>query len=101
MRLVGHRPKSLREALLHELCTKLGYCNSLTVDDLTAGLDVDEIVRMVFVAEGMDPDASMLREDLREPVAQIVDDWLFDPNGRGRRSRLPREREPGHGDGHV
>jgi len=87
---MGYHPESLREALLYELCTKLGYCNSLTADDLTSGLDANEIARMVFVAEGMDPEPPMLSKESREPVARMVDDWLFNPNGRGRKSGLPR-----------
>jgi hypothetical protein len=85
---MGVRPKSLREALLHELCVGLGYCNDLKADALAGDFSADEIVRMVLVAEGMDP--VMTDKELVAPVARMVDDWLFSPGGRGAKSGLPR-----------
>jgi hypothetical protein len=83
---VGYRPKSRRQALLHELCAKHGYCSTgLTVDDLTENLSADEIADLVIRRDGLDP---VLDSSHRDDVAQIVRDWLFDPNGRGARSRL-------------
>ena len=88
--MVGIRPTSRREALLQEVCAKSGFCNGVDADDLVEGLGRDEIVRMVFVAEGFQPDSAMWQRTLREPMERMVDDWLFNPNGRGAKSGLPR-----------
>jgi hypothetical protein len=86
---MGYRPKSRREALLHELCARGGYCTTgLTVDDLTAELSANEITEMVLRGEGLDP--VMTDRKQSAAVLRIVQDWLFDPRGRGVRSRLPR-----------
>jgi hypothetical protein len=87
---VGFRPASRREGLLDELCTKGGFCNCLNADDLVDGLSRQDIVRMVFVAEGFGDDPAMWERRLREPMERMVDDWLFEPNGRGAKSGLPR-----------
>lgn len=85
---MGFKPRSRREALIYELCVRLGYCNELTAQELADELGSQKIVEMVLVSEGLDP----VRTDrkLREPVACMLDDWLFDPRGRGVRSGLPR-----------
>lgn len=85
---MGYRPKSLRDALLVELCHRGGYCSTgLTEDDLTDGLGGREIAEMVLRGEGLDPvmDAKQL-----DYVTRLVNDWLFDPRGRGAKSGLPR-----------
>jgi hypothetical protein len=85
---VGHRPKSRREALLYELCARGGYCSAgLTVDDLTDELAADQIAEMVLRGEGLDP---VIDGQQRDQVARTVNDWLFDPHGRGATSGLPR-----------
>ncbi len=86
---MGYRPRSRREALLQELCARGGYCSTgLTVDDLTAELSANEITEMVLRGEGLDP--VMTDRKQSAAVLRIVQDWLFDPRGRGVRSRLPR-----------
>jgi hypothetical protein len=85
---VGYLPTSRRDALLHELCARGGYCSTgLTVDDLTDGLSAHEIAEMVLRGEGLDP---VIDRTQRDRVARIVTDWLFDPCGRGDGSGLPR-----------
>jgi hypothetical protein len=88
---VGFRPKSLREALLLELCAHGGYCSTgLTADDLTDDLSADEITEMVLHGEGLNTDPLMGSGKARDEVGRMVRDWLFDPGGRGVRSGLPR-----------
>jgi hypothetical protein len=85
---VGYRPKSRREALLYELCAHSGYCSTvLTVDDLADELGADQIAEMVLRGEGLDP---VIDGKQRDQVARTVEDWLFDPRGRGAMSGLPR-----------
>ena len=53
---MGHKPGSRREALLHELCVRQGYCSTgLSADDLTEELGAGEIAEMVLRGEGLDP----------------------------------------------
>jgi hypothetical protein len=86
---MGYRPKSRRDALLHELCARGGYCSTgLTVDDLTDELSADEITEMVLRGEGLDP--VMGSGKARDEVGRMVKDWLFHPRGRGAKSELPR-----------
>jgi hypothetical protein len=82
------RPMNLREAVLAELCAKYGFCNELTADDITDLDSRTQVTRAVLVAEGFDPDCCEKR--IRWMVESVVDDWLFDPRGRGVRSGLPR-----------
>ena len=89
LRRMGGPPVSRREALLRELCMDLGFCDTgLTPDDLTDGVAATEIVELVLSGEGLDPTATP--GTLRQAMRQLIDDWLFDPNGRGARSGLPR-----------
>jgi hypothetical protein len=86
---MGHRPKSRREALLHELCVRGGYCSTgLTVDDLTDELSASEITGMVLRGEGLDP--VMMDRKPYAGVLWMVQDWLFDLHGREVRSGLPQ-----------
>jgi len=86
---MGYRPSSRREALLHELCARGGYCSTgLTVDDLTDELSADEITEMVLRGEGLDPGLTDRKQSAG--VLRTVQDWLFDPQGRGAKSGLPR-----------
>jgi hypothetical protein len=87
-RAMGSRPESRRAALLHELCARHGYCNDLDADSFTDARDVDAVVDAVLVAEGLDP--ATCERATRAPLAEAVNDWLFDPQGRGVRSGLPR-----------
>jgi hypothetical protein len=50
-------------------------------------LGADEIAEMVLRREGLDP---VIDGKQRDQVSQTVRDWLFDPQGRGARSGLPR-----------
>jgi hypothetical protein len=82
-------PASRREAALRELCVGLGFCDTgLTPDDLADPIASAEMVDLVLRREGLDP--ATTRSTLRESVLRVVEDWLFDPNGRGARSGLPR-----------
>ena len=86
---MGYRPRSRREALLYELCARGGYCSTgLAVDDLTAELSADEITEMLLRGEGLDP--VMTDRKQSADVLRMVQDWLFDPRGRGASSGLPR-----------
>jgi hypothetical protein len=44
------------------------------------------MVELVLRGEGLDP--STTPGTLRESIEQLIDDWLFDPNGYGARSGL-------------
>ena len=84
-------PRSRREACRQELCTRLGYCEGkeryLTEDDLDADT-ADEVVDAVLIFEGLDPVVADSKQ--RAQIKAVVHDWLFDPDGRGKRSGLPR-----------
>ena len=86
---MGPAPSTVRAAMMADVCHKLGFCD-LDPDDITDAMSRDEIVRMIFVADGLSGDSWRWERSWREGVEQIVDDWLFDPRGRGARSRLPR-----------
>jgi hypothetical protein len=70
---------------------RLGYCGGddrwLAPSDLD-GDTADAVVDSVLVVEGLDPATVDPRQ--RAQIMAIVDDWLFAPDGRGRRSGLPR-----------
>jgi hypothetical protein len=85
---VGSRPASRRAALLDELCRDLGYCNDLPAESLAGAGCAEEIIDSVLVAEGLDP--ATCDRATRATLAKVVDDWLFDPQGRGVQSGLPR-----------
>jgi hypothetical protein len=57
------------------------------VDDLSAELNAAQITEMVLRGEGLD---RMIDDKQRGQVARMVEDWLFDPCGRGASSGLPR-----------
>lgn len=85
---MGVKPNTLREALLEELCAQQGFCSTgLTPEDLTESLTAQEIAEMVLAGEGLDPQIDSRSRDM---IARTVSDWLFDPDGRGARSGLPR-----------
>ena len=72
------------EALLYELCGKHGWCGALqhTAEMLQLRhADTETIVAAIARAERTPPE---------EWIAQVVDDWLFDADGQGARSGLPR-----------
>ncbi len=80
---------SRREALLRALCIGLGFCDTgLTPDDLGDAMTASEIADLVLSGEGLDP--ATTRRTLHDSIRQVIDDWLFDPNGRGANSGLPR-----------
>ena len=85
---MGRRPVNRMDALLDELCTKYGWC--LRQEDWNALIDGahqdrDAITAAIIHAEfGTDDD------ERRAWLTPLVDDWLFDPAGRGARSGLPR-----------
>jgi hypothetical protein len=78
------------DALLYELCVEYGWCMSLEGSRAVQATDprdrsaiADAIIRGEFGESGLQ-DA-----DTRAFLMPIVDDWLFDPSGRGARSGLP------------
>lgn len=85
---MGSRTESRRAALLDELCRRYGYCNDLDPEALTSAQSANEVIRAVLTAEGLDP-VTCDRKTCAL-LEQVVDDWLFDPHGRGARSKLPR-----------
>ena len=79
------------DALLEELCARYGWClrpenhgDVLAAGAQGRGAIIDSIIRAEFGDVGLD-DAQQ-----RERLGSIVDDWLYDPDGRGARSGLPR-----------
>jgi hypothetical protein len=88
---MGFLPRSRREACREELCVRLGYCGGGDRWLLLSGLEgetADDVVDTVLVVEGLDP--VMVDRTQRAQIRAVVDDWLFAPHGRGRRSGLPR-----------
>jgi hypothetical protein len=85
---MGSRPESRRAALLYELCVEHGYYNNLGVNALAHSHGADEVVDAVLLAGGLDP--TMSDQATQAPLTKAVDDWLFDLQGRGVRSGLPR-----------
>jgi hypothetical protein len=88
---MGYRPVSRMDALLEELCARHGWC--LREDDRNALVAdpprereavVDSIIRAEF------GDSAALDRDTRAWLTAVVEDWLFDPDGRGARSGLSR-----------
>jgi hypothetical protein len=70
---------------------RLGYCGGdarYSVDSDFDGETPDEIVDAVLVVEGLDP--TVVDPQQRAQIRAVVVAWLFDPQGRGERSGLPR-----------
>lgn len=70
---------------------RLGYCGGDTRWSVESDFDAktpDEIVDAVLVVEGLDP--AVVDPNQRAQIRAVVVDWLFDPQGRGERSGLPR-----------
>jgi hypothetical protein len=87
---VGYRPVSRLDALLEEQCTRYGWC--LDPSDRAAlvqdpAQDRDAIVESIIQAEF--GEAGLRDRERRTWLESLVDDWLFDPQGRGARSGLP------------
>jgi len=85
---MGHRPGSRREALLYELCVRYGYCNDLDPNALVDASSINEVVHAILIAEGIDP--ASCGPQRRDLIARATADWLFEPRGRGAKSKLPR-----------
>jgi hypothetical protein len=78
------------EALLVELCVTHGWCLKPSDQDRLLGVDVsdsgvitDEIIRAELGEDSVADRAT------RAWLKALVDDWLFDPDGRGAASGLP------------
>ena len=87
---MGYRPENRMDALLDELCVTHGWC--LSPQDKAALIaaeprDREAIVDSIIRAEYGESDVRS--KDRRAYLMPIVDDWLFDPAGRGARSGLP------------
>ena len=75
---------------MEELCTKYGWC--LGADDradLVASRPLDREALAEAIIRAEFGDASVDEQDRRSFLLPILDDWLFDPAGRGARSGLP------------
>lgn len=84
---MGFRPRTRREALLYELKARHGYfVNPMSADDLSEMASPHEIAERVLQIEGLDPALDSKNYD---EVRRVIEDWMFDPNGRGARSGLP------------
>ena len=82
---------SRRAACREELCVRLGYCGGddrWSVESDLDGETADAVVDSVLRVEGRDPMTADSRQ--RAEIKAVVEDWLFDPHGRGERSGLPR-----------
>ena len=87
---MGYRPTSRMDALLEQLCVEYGWC--LPPGDRQALIGAgpqdretvtDSIIRAEF------GEADVRDDDKRAFLTPLVDDWLFDPTGRGAHSQLP------------
>lgn len=70
---------------------RLGYCGGDTrwsVESDFDGETPDEVVDAVLVVEGLDPGVVDPRQ--RAQIRAVVVEWLFDPQGKGATSGLPR-----------
>jgi hypothetical protein len=78
------------DALLDELCVKYGWC--LGPDDRAGLLQADapdaEAIADAIV-DGELGDADVCDAKTRRWLIAMIDDWLFDPSGRGAGSGLP------------
>lgn len=93
---VGPDPDSASRTsrALNEVCANLGFCDVSMIPEAAAafhglvgsGAAADELVDAILDAEGSARWASPHRAALRG----VVEDWLFDPQGRGAQSGLPR-----------
>jgi len=86
---MGIKPTSRVEALLSELCERLGYC--LPQDEWDTLLanppaDVDSFADAVLSADGLD--VAVMDTVQRRQVTALVDDWPGD-SGKGAASGLP------------
>jgi hypothetical protein len=85
---MGRRPVNQMDALLDELCTKHGWClPEVERNALVHGAhqDRDAVTTAIVRAEFGEAD-----DERRAWLMPLVDDWLFDPAGKGARSGLPR-----------
>lgn len=83
--------KSRTNALLWELCVKYGWCDVRYQAEafhrlVESGAAVATLVDAILLAEGAQLDHPARSEYLE----RLVEDWLFDPAGRGARSNLAR-----------
>jgi hypothetical protein len=81
---------SRTNALLWEICTKYGWCDvrfqaEAFYEVVASGGGADAVVDAILRAEGAQLDHP--HRDLY--LQHVVEDWLFDPQGRGARSGLP------------
>ena len=81
---MGQRLKPRMDALLVELCVRHGWCLKpsdhdalLVVDGRDSDVITDEIIRAEM---GED---YVVDRPTRAWLKALVDDWLFDPHGRG------------------
>lgn len=82
--------KSRTNALLWEACVKYGWCDIRYEAEafqrlVASGANADALADAILHAEGAELDHPHRSEYLQH----LVEDWLFDPDGRGARSGLP------------
>ena len=77
---------------LREICREFGFCDVLVdeqveqIDPATQG--ASEITDLILRAEGVER-PEYYDKEMRLKVEQVLDDWLFDPHGRGATSEQP------------
>ena len=79
------------DALLWEVCVKYGWCDVRYEADafrelVSSGADAGALVDAILRAEG----AALTHPHRAQYLEGLVADWLFDPDGRGARSGLPK-----------
>jgi hypothetical protein len=85
---VGFKPETRREALLNELCGRLGYCSTgLVAADLTESMDADEITNLVIAREFGEDRLELVERRFVDEVRREVVAWLYGAKGAG--SGLP------------
>lgn len=85
-----HPELSRTNALLWEICTKYGWCDvrfqaEAFCELVRSGADADTVVDAILRAEGAELDHPHRDRYLQ----RVVEDWLFDPQGRGAHSGMP------------
>jgi len=78
------------EALLGELCTRYGWCLPAKCwDSLTNAWPQESEAITASIVQAVFGDDWIEDKHTIGVITALVEDWLFSPDGRGERSRLP------------
>lgn len=88
---MGHPGASRTNSLLTQICTERGWCLPPGSDELVRATIADgpAAVIDILIRTEMGIDPVMCDSATRRWLSEKVEDWLFDPVGRGACSGLP------------